>query len=413
MRAFMAQPRVSVIIPLYNQAKYVCEAIKSVLNQSYGNYEIIVVDDGSTDNGREVVTAFGNQVRYLWQENQGLGGARNTGICHAQGEFIGLLDSDDSWLPNFLEMMVQLADQSPKAAVYYCSAQGMDGKGNELPEIFGRSVYPSDSLYHQLLRADFLIPSTILMRRAVVIDAGLFEQKNRTIHGCEDWDLWLRIAPEHEFIGTKACLVRYRLHSQSMSTNPSVMQQAVRAVIEKHFGPDDEQWQSWSIEKKRAYGGVYRNHIITSVQRQNDWRSAEVYMYKALQVDPTLCTDLDLFYDLAHGNQLAGYRDTAYQLNLEENAAHINQMLKNIFNSFKATELGGTSRRTLGSANYALGLIAYNTGKRSLSRHYFVSALYYRPELWRDRRLIGISIKSLFRPSTIERMKRYRNQAKI
>jgi glycosyltransferase involved in cell wall biosynthesis len=101
-----------------------------------------------------------------------LGGARNKAICAAKGEFIGLLDQDDLWLPNFLERMVKLTYQFPGAAVYYCCAKGMDAKGNELPEIFGRSVLPSDLLYQQLLRADFLIPSTILMRRSVVMDAG-------------------------------------------------------------------------------------------------------------------------------------------------------------------------------------------------------------------------------------------------
>ena len=100
--------KVSVVIPNFNHTRYVSEAIQSVLAQAYRSFEIIVVDDGSTDNCREVVSQFGNQVHYIWQENQGLAGARNTAIRAAEGELIALLDADDKWHPSFLEKMVSL-----------------------------------------------------------------------------------------------------------------------------------------------------------------------------------------------------------------------------------------------------------------------------------------------------------------
>ena len=100
---------VSIIIPNFNQARFVVSAIESALGQTYPFFEIIVVDDGSTDNSREVVARFGNKVRYMWQKNQGLAGARNTGIKAAKGEFIGLLDADDEWERNFLDSMLALA----------------------------------------------------------------------------------------------------------------------------------------------------------------------------------------------------------------------------------------------------------------------------------------------------------------
>jgi glycosyltransferase involved in cell wall biosynthesis len=273
----MVDPLVSVIIPLYNQERYIYGAIQSALNQTYRKCEVIVVDDGSTDNGREEVASFGEQVRYIYQENQGLAGARNTGIRAAKGEFIALLDADDLWLPDFLETMVSLANQNPGAAVYYCCAQGMDELGNDLPQVFGGPPLPPSLIYDSLLRADFLIPSTIIFRRQVVMAAGLFDPSLRS---CEDWDLWLRLLPIHVFIGTSACLVRYRLHGSSLTTNLPGMQNAVRAVMEKHFGPDDGQPQLWSREKRRAFGGVYLYHTLTSVQQLNDWEVARSITFK-------------------------------------------------------------------------------------------------------------------------------------
>jgi glycosyltransferase involved in cell wall biosynthesis len=399
-----SKPRISVVIPNYNHTRFLSGAIQSVLYQRYRLYEIIVVDDGSTDNSREVVASFGSQVRYIWQENQGLAGARNTGIRAARGELIGLLDADDQWLPDFLEKMISLADQRPEASVYYCCAQGMDEEGRDLPQMFGRPVSAPDRIYETLLRANFLIPSTILIRRSVVIAAGLFDQGLRS---CEDWDLWLRLLPEHIMVGTDARLVRYRLHGSSLSTNPAGMQQATRAVIQKHFGPDDGQWQNWSAEKRRAYGGVYRYHLLTSVQRQNDWQAGALYLRQALQADPTLATDQDLFYDLALGSQPPGHRGSSYHLNLENNAACISTMLSDVLSSITAPEIASLRRQTWGTAYCALGLVAYNTGQRSLSRGFLLKALYFRPDLWRDTLVIGNLVKSLVSQSMLERMKRY------
>lgn len=395
-------PTISVIIPNFNQARYLGEAIRSALNQTYRSMEIIVVDDGSTDNSREVAAQFGNQIRYLWQENQGLAGARNTGINASNGGLIGLLDADDQWLPNFLETMVSLADKSSDAAVYYCRAQGMDADGSELPQVFGGPVGRPGTTYLPLLRSNFLIPSTIVMRRSIVRAAGLFDPKLRS---CEDWDLWLRLLPRHLFVGTWKCLARYRLHGSSLSADSSVMQKAAKAVIEKHFGPDDGQWHTWSDEKRRAFGGVYRYHLLTSLQRQNDWQAGAVHLRRALQVDPTLSADLSLFYELALGSQPLGHRGTAYQLDTQGNASRVRTLLTAAFDLALAPALQPLFRRTLGTADYALGLVAYNTGHRSLSRRFFLSALCYRPELCCDTLMMGDLIKSFISPLWLNRMK--------
>ncbi len=107
---------VSVVIPNFNHARYIGDAIRSVLAQEYPHFEIIVVDDGSTDDRRAVVVEFGNLVQYIWQENQGLSAARNTGIRAARGSFVGVLDADDLYEPNFMGVLVALLKERPEAA---------------------------------------------------------------------------------------------------------------------------------------------------------------------------------------------------------------------------------------------------------------------------------------------------------
>jgi glycosyltransferase involved in cell wall biosynthesis len=399
----VVRPLVSIVIPLYNQSQFVSGAIHSALNQTFKDLEVIVVDDGSTDSGCEVVASFGEKIKYIYQKNQGLAAARNTGIREAQGDFIGLLDADDQWLPNYLETMISLANQHPEASVYYCCAQSMDLSGKNQPQLFGGPALSPDQIYPQLLRANFLIPSTILMRRAAVVAAGLFDQSLRS---CEDWDLWLRMLPQHQFYGTSKCLVKYRLHGNSLSTHTSFMQNAIQTVIEKNFGPDDGQPQYWSQEKRRAYGGVYRYRTLTSVNRLNDWNSAASFLTKAFQTDPTLSSDLNFFYDLAHGTQPLGYRNTRYQLDLERNAESILQILFQVFNSANLSELNKIRNQAFGTAYYAFGLIANITEQFHLCRCYLLKAIGNQPSLTRDIRLLRIFTKSML-GNTILRWKTY------
>lgn len=382
---------ISIIIPTYNSSHFVRTAIESALNQTYRNFEIIVVDDGSTDDCRAVIDQYGDQVRYLWQENQGLAGARNTGIRAAHGEFVGLLDADDQWQPDYLATMVALAEQNPTAVVYYCQAQCMDLYAHDLPQVVGGPVIEPEAMYQTLLRANFLIPSTIMARRTTIVDAGLFDPMLRS---CEDWDLWLRIAPTERFVGTDACLVRYRIHGSSLSTDLNGMHQAAQAVIVKNFGVDDGRSQRWSSDKKRAYGALYRYFTLTSVQRQYNWLAAEQHLRNALSVDPSRALDLEFFYDLVLGDQPVGYRGTGQQLRLKENANYLHQMLNHLFDTNNSWNSASLQRQTWGTANLALGLVAYNTGEIALSRQYLWSALRLQPELWGNRLVIGNLAKS-------------------
>jgi len=123
-------PKVSIIIPTYNYAHFITEAIQSVLSQTFQDFEVIVVDDGSTDNTREVLAQFGNKIRYIYQENRGLSAARNTGILNSSGQYLCFLDSDDSLLPEKLELQVKLLDSKVDVDLVYTWWYLVDENGN-------------------------------------------------------------------------------------------------------------------------------------------------------------------------------------------------------------------------------------------------------------------------------------------
>jgi glycosyltransferase involved in cell wall biosynthesis len=400
--------KVSVIIPNYNHARYISDAIQSALDQTYRPFEIIIVDDGSTDNSREVVAGFGDQVRYIWQENRGLAGARNTGIRAASGELIGLLDADDQWLPNFLDAMISLVGQHPEAAVYYCCACGMDEEGRILPQVFGGPPQPPDNIYQTLLRANYLIPSSMVLRRSAIVAAGLFDVLFRRL---QDWEFWIRLLKGgNRFIGLADVLVRYRIHAATLSADPTSGIRASTALAVKHFGHDDGLWQTWECEKRRAYGGIYRYHLLTTVQRQDDWERGGAYLRRALQVDPTLAEDLSLFYELALGNQPPGFRGTPQYLHIEDNAVRISNLLSDVFDSTNSPELDALRRQVYGTAYFAIGLVAYNTGNRSLSRWFLVKASHFQTDLCRKTCILRLLVKSFISRSFLDKLRRIREQ---
>ncbi len=186
------------------------------------------------------------------------------------------------------------------------------------------------------------------------------------------------------------------------------MQAAVQAVIEKQFGPDDGHWMDWSRAKRRAYGGVYRYLLISSTRHQDDLRTRSSYMRRALQVDPSLATDLDLFYDLAMCAQPMGQRGTAEDLNLADSAHQMAALLSFVFESADTSDLLPLNRRMKGTANFALGLLAYNTHQFATSRRFLAQALRYRPDLWQDPRLGSNLLKSLAGARAVSALRRYR-----
>ena len=182
-------PEVSVVIPTFNSAQLVPEAIESVLRQTYKDFELIVVDDGSSDDTGVVLSEFGNRIHYFRQPNQGVGAARNRGLALAQGKYIAFLDADDLWSPTKLAEQIPLFEDATVGLVYsdwaVISDRGQPS-GSRLKDLHPRSGYVFDAL----VQCGFILTSGTVVRRSCLDNVGNFDQ---TLSHAEDYDLWLRI----------------------------------------------------------------------------------------------------------------------------------------------------------------------------------------------------------------------------
>lgn len=186
-------PTVSVIIPTYQRSHLVTEAIGSVLAQTYRDYEIIVVDDGSTDDTKERLAELGDKITYIYQTNKGLAAARNTGIKAASGKYIAFLDDDDLWLPKKLAKQVPILDAQPETALVCTDMLLSDSSGKIISQTkldLKQKVLTSWTLF----RSCFVFVNTVLLRRTCLDKVGLFDENLEIF---EDYDLWLRIAQKH------------------------------------------------------------------------------------------------------------------------------------------------------------------------------------------------------------------------
>lgn len=205
-------PKVSVIIPTFNREKYLNNTIDSVLAQTYHNYEIIVVDDGSTDNTREVAKKYKDKIKYVYQKNQGVSSARNSGIKVSRGEWIAFLDSDDEWLPEYLLYQVNQTKNNQGASVYISNALIMENgkqinyfqKWNLLP-LFRNSNYVTlkKPLYF-VIKYHIASVVTAIINKEVLLKVGVFDER---LSIAEDYDVLARMALHGPFAFSKEKLV--------------------------------------------------------------------------------------------------------------------------------------------------------------------------------------------------------------
>ena len=151
----MDTPRVSIIMAAFNHAQYIDKAIASALAQTWQDFELIVVDDGSTDATGQVVSQFGSPVRYIYQQNRGQGGARNRGIASARGEFVCFLDDDDLWEPEYLATVISVFQRQPDTDALYTGFRIIDGEDRLLPQIGGMLYHPIRCMTHSSMAAGF------------------------------------------------------------------------------------------------------------------------------------------------------------------------------------------------------------------------------------------------------------------
>jgi len=228
-------PTVSVIIPTYNCAVYLENCIQSVLKQTFLDYEIIVVDDGSKDNTANVLKKFGDKITCISQTNQGISSARNNGIQLSSGKYIAILDADDEWLPDKLRRQVYCMEQSKAIGAVSCNSYLMNEIG-QIMDVTKRKAYQNrkDIAKDLLICNVFSGGTSALIKKECFLNVGLFDEK---LKSSEDWDMWLRICKRYEMVILSDPLdkIRVRGNSVSSAANAEKLLANARIVIEKHY----------------------------------------------------------------------------------------------------------------------------------------------------------------------------------
>ena len=272
----MYQKKISVIIPNYNYARFLDQAISSVFEQTYANVELIVVNNGSTDDSIEVLEKYGNKIRLVNQPNLGQSGARNSGLSISSGELIAFLDADDFWEPTKLEMQAELINDTTQ--LVYCGISPIKYPDNEklksvLPKYKGKCA----RYFIDLPGASIVLSgeSTALFSRSLLEKVGLFDVELNSTAG---WDFFRRSSRFTNFDFVNAPLVNYRLHSSNMSNSNNEVILDMRRAYEKLF--KDNNW-SIPIEKQ------------ISMRRDLEWSYLKTYL-KAKDIKSAATSGLNL-----------------------------------------------------------------------------------------------------------------------
>ena len=275
-------PKVSVIIPAYNVAPYLGDTLESVLAQTRNDYEAIVINDGSRDETEQVAESyrerFDGKLVYLWQENRGLAGARNAAIQAARGEFIALLDGDDAWMPNYLEVMIGRLEADPTIDLMFPNA--LFWGSTKYGGADFQSIYPPNApiTLEKLLRRQSNVFGLGALRRELVMSVGGYDDELRS---SEDYDLWLRLLKRGcRFDYTTEPLVRYRYRSNSLSNTglthyQNKMKAMVKVLAVSDLTPSEREAaeQEFSDSQATLHWHIYREKL-----QAQDYAGASEYL---------------------------------------------------------------------------------------------------------------------------------------
>jgi len=285
-------PTVSVVIPTYNRAHLIGRAIQSILNQSYQDFEIIVVDDGSTDDTEGVIKEFqkrDERVRYIRHEkNKGGSAARNSGIKSVRGDYVALLDDDDEWLPEKIEkQVIKIKKSLDKVGVIYSGFFYVSDKSGK---IISESV-PTlrGNVYTNLLKGCILGSPTPLIRKSCFQKAGLYDD---ALSSCQDWDMWIRLSKYYEFDFIADIVAKHHVHGAQISVDLNSKIQARKTLIRK-YQTDLSKHPSILSEHSRRLGVLYclaehskegRKYFLDSIKQNALQRKAYIHFFLSLLV---------------------------------------------------------------------------------------------------------------------------------
>jgi glycosyltransferase involved in cell wall biosynthesis len=233
-----ARPLVSVIIPTYDSARFIADAVRSVMAQTYPCHEVIVIDDGSGDETAEIVRGLTGQIRYRRQEHRGVAAARNAGIKIARGQYICFLDADDLWTPDKLELQVEFMAAHSDVGLAFADAEESEDRTILKSSIVETTTFhaaivsqvPLQDAFTKLVQENFIPTSSVMIRKDCFLRAGLFDESLRVV---EDRDMWLRVAAAFEIACLPKILARKRRHGANISARTELTARSRIMVWEK------------------------------------------------------------------------------------------------------------------------------------------------------------------------------------
>ncbi|SRR5579884_244097 len=281
---------VSVVIPCYNGARFLDEALISVLAQSHANKEVIVVDDGSTDNSAEIATRYPS-VRYIRQRNAGVAAARNTGLRYSRGDYVVLLDQDDRLLPDALESNLRCLVDRPAYAFVFGDAQSIGDDGSLLPHRTS-SPHEGNNHYLSLLRGNYIwTPGVVMYRRGIRDGLLQFDTKAEP---SDDFELNLRIARQYPVYHNNTVVLEYRMHGTNTGRRHAVMLRAGLTVVR-----NQRRWVQHDRRGKQAladglrfienyYGNLLISQMAADIRNNQNWRQTCAGLQVLLRYTPHL-----------------------------------------------------------------------------------------------------------------------------
>ncbi len=277
---------VSIVMPAYNAEKRIAESIRSVLDQTYPNWELIVVDDGSTDRTADVVRGFvssDSRIKYIFQPNGGQASARNTGVRNSGGDLTAFLDADDLWLPAKLGLQVKAMEETNADVVsssgFVFGEEGIEVNEDALAIVPGRTE--GAEMFKLLYAYNRLTIQSVLTRREVLEKVHLLDE-SRAYQNCEDYDLWLCLAREGAvFYCLEDRLIRYRRHADASTFEDSKVLRPMIAVMKKHGGHPSLNQQQVRLRIRN----LYRN-LLGALVKENKLDEARECMKEFAAWDP-------------------------------------------------------------------------------------------------------------------------------
>jgi glycosyltransferase involved in cell wall biosynthesis len=278
-------PLISIIVPVYNGEKTIEETIATALRQTFKDFELIVVNDGSKDTTLEIVSNIQDpRLRIFSYENKGQAASRNRGLAHATGEFIAFLDADDLWTPDKLGFQLMALEENPQAAVAYSWTDLIDESGKFLRR--GAHVTVNGDVFARLLLSNFLDNgSNALIRKQALTEVGGFDE---SLPPAEDWDMWLRLAAHYQFVAVPFPQVLYRVSTNSASSNVLRMESASLKVIERALAQAPEALQRL---KPRILANTYKYLTYKALEGYPERQKSLIasrFLWHAIKNDPAL-----------------------------------------------------------------------------------------------------------------------------